>query len=290
MHRTSDQDDRVLPAAEPCCGRATDRRSASTRSRADRGHQQLPRQLLAVASARSSRASWAGTARSTRSRSGSTTPTSQPSELVDDNSTFIIGFGTRLRIRPTVYIVAEAAPRFGLRPGRRARQLRDREARRRPQFPAELLERLRDDAGAGRPRRDQQRQLVFRLQHLAQVLLSDASAQPRRGSTCPCTSRRSARQPRRPRSSRAAADPARRPDRRRSSRRRPARRGRAARPSPSPPRASARRRSRSPSGQSVTFVNNDTRSHEMASDPHPTHGTCPGSRSASARWPPARPS
>ena len=29
-------------------------------------------------------------------------------------------------------------------------------------------------------------------------------------------------------------------------------------------------------GQSVTFVNNDTRPHEMASDPHPTHGTCPG--------------
>jgi len=28
-------------------------------------------------------------------------------------------------------------------------------------------------------------------------------------------------------------------------------------------------------GQSVTFVNNDTRPHEMASDPHPTHGTCP---------------
>ena len=29
-------------------------------------------------------------------------------------------------------------------------------------------------------------------------------------------------------------------------------------------------------GQSVTFVNNDTRPHEIASDPHPTHGTCPG--------------
>jgi len=39
-----------------------------------------------------------------------------PSELVDDNNTFIIGFGTRLRIRPTVYIVAEAAPRFGFKP------------------------------------------------------------------------------------------------------------------------------------------------------------------------------
>jgi len=29
-------------------------------------------------------------------------------------------------------------------------------------------------------------------------------------------------------------------------------------------------------GQSVTFINNDSRAHEMASDPHPTHGTCPG--------------
>ena len=28
-------------------------------------------------------------------------------------------------------------------------------------------------------------------------------------------------------------------------------------------------------GQTVTFVNNDTRSHEMASNPHPQHGSCP---------------
>lgn len=28
-------------------------------------------------------------------------------------------------------------------------------------------------------------------------------------------------------------------------------------------------------GQSVTFVNTDTRNHEMASDPHPAHGSCP---------------
>jgi plastocyanin len=28
-------------------------------------------------------------------------------------------------------------------------------------------------------------------------------------------------------------------------------------------------------GQSVTFINNDTRSHEMASNPHPQHGSCP---------------
>ena len=29
-------------------------------------------------------------------------------------------------------------------------------------------------------------------------------------------------------------------------------------------------------GTRVTFINNDSRSHEMNSDPHPTHGDCPG--------------
>jgi plastocyanin len=28
-------------------------------------------------------------------------------------------------------------------------------------------------------------------------------------------------------------------------------------------------------GQTVTFVNTDSRSHEMASNPHPQHGSCP---------------
>jgi plastocyanin len=28
-------------------------------------------------------------------------------------------------------------------------------------------------------------------------------------------------------------------------------------------------------GQAVTFINNDTRSHEIASNPHPAHGSCP---------------
>ena len=30
-----------------------------------------------------------------------------------------------------------------------------------------------------------------------------------------------------------------------------------------------------PPGTRVTFVNNDTRNHEMNSNPHPTHGDCP---------------
>ena len=29
-------------------------------------------------------------------------------------------------------------------------------------------------------------------------------------------------------------------------------------------------------GTRVTFINNDSRTHEMNSDPHPTHGDCPG--------------
>jgi Membrane bound beta barrel domain (DUF5777) len=39
-----------------------------------------------------------------------------PSELTDDNDTFIIGVGGRVRVRPTVYVVADAAPRFGYEP------------------------------------------------------------------------------------------------------------------------------------------------------------------------------
>ena len=41
-----------------------------------------------------------------------------PKELVDHNDTFMVGLGARIRVRPTVYVVAEAAPRLaGYRPG-----------------------------------------------------------------------------------------------------------------------------------------------------------------------------
>jgi hypothetical protein len=40
-----------------------------------------------------------------------------PSELVDDNDTFMVGLGARLRIRPTVYLVGEFIPRSGNTPG-----------------------------------------------------------------------------------------------------------------------------------------------------------------------------
>ena len=43
---------------------------------------------------------------------------SEPQELVDNNSTFLIGVATRLRVRPTVYLVGEVAPRVsGYDPG-----------------------------------------------------------------------------------------------------------------------------------------------------------------------------
>ena len=41
---------------------------------------------------------------------------SLPSELVDHNDTFILGLGGRVRVRPTVYVVGEAVPRFGYEP------------------------------------------------------------------------------------------------------------------------------------------------------------------------------
>ena len=41
----------------------------------------------------------------------------QPSELVDDNDTFFIGLGARIRIRPTVYLVGDFIPRVGYEPG-----------------------------------------------------------------------------------------------------------------------------------------------------------------------------
>lgn len=42
----------------------------------------------------------------------------EPSELVDDNDTVLLGVGARLRIRPTVYLAIEGAPRVaGYDPG-----------------------------------------------------------------------------------------------------------------------------------------------------------------------------
>jgi hypothetical protein len=37
----------------------------------------------------------------------------QPTELVDDNNTMVLGLGTRVRIRKSTYLVLEASPRIG---------------------------------------------------------------------------------------------------------------------------------------------------------------------------------
>lgn len=37
----------------------------------------------------------------------------EPTELVDDNNTFMLGLGSRIRVRPTVYVTGEFAPRLG---------------------------------------------------------------------------------------------------------------------------------------------------------------------------------
>ena len=39
-----------------------------------------------------------------------------PSELIDENDTFIFGFGARARVRSSLYLVGEAAPRVGYDP------------------------------------------------------------------------------------------------------------------------------------------------------------------------------
>jgi len=40
-----------------------------------------------------------------------------PTQLADDNNTFLVGIGARVRVSPTVYLVGEAAPRTGYKPG-----------------------------------------------------------------------------------------------------------------------------------------------------------------------------
>src|SRR5688572_3962011 len=40
-----------------------------------------------------------------------------PSELADDQDTFMVGLGARIRVRPTIYVVGEFMPRVGYEPG-----------------------------------------------------------------------------------------------------------------------------------------------------------------------------
>ncbi len=82
-----------------------------------RRHQQLPRQLLPrprrdpVARAGEHGAVYAEPIWVNNTNA-------EPAELVDDNSTLMLGLGTRLRVRPTVYVTAEVSPRLtGYAPG-----------------------------------------------------------------------------------------------------------------------------------------------------------------------------
>ncbi len=45
---------------------------------------------------------------------GNTNPA--PNPVADSNNSFLLGVGLRLRVRPSVYLVGEAAPRFGFTP------------------------------------------------------------------------------------------------------------------------------------------------------------------------------
>ena len=85
-----------------------------------------------------------------------------PSVLADNNDSFLLGLGNRLRIRP-------ASGR--LRPRRQPGEFRIRETPRWTRLPDQFLERLRHDHGTDRARWNVERRLVSRLQYLAKVLL-----------------------------------------------------------------------------------------------------------------------
>ena len=89
----------------------------------------------------------------------------------DDNDTFIVGVGTRLRIRPEAVPRRRSRTAIRLRPGDRLRQLRHRDAGGRPLVSDQRLGWLRDDHGADGTWRIRQRRLVSRIQHLAKILL-----------------------------------------------------------------------------------------------------------------------
>ena len=192
-----------------------------------------------------------------------------PSELVDDNDTFMVGLGARIRVRPTVYLVGEFIPRLGYEPGVNHGTLRHREAGRRPHVPAEFLERLRHDDGPAGARRHRQRRLVSRIQHLEEVLLmardNDSQRRLRGG---PLRSRRLCLWP----AAATALGPG--PSRWR-------RRWRRWRRCPTRPRSRSRRpasrRATSPWRPARASRSSTTTSqpHDMNSDPHPDHTDCP---------------
>ena len=116
-----------------------------------RRHQQLQGQLLA--GPRCHPVQGAGPARRALRRADlgeQQQPAAQ--RVADDNDTFMVGLGARLRVRPTVYgVVRVDAPGCRVLARRRPDFVRHREAGRRPPVPAELLERVRHDDRARSP-------------------------------------------------------------------------------------------------------------------------------------------
>ena len=244
----------------------------------DRRHEQLPRQLLAgdrrgrLADARQARR------RSTPQPIWINNTNALPSELVDDNDTFIVGFGARLRVRPTVYLVVEARAALRLHARRHARQLRasrsapaatassstsrTASARRWRRSPA-AASTTTTGISASTSRASSSRPMTLRGRNHVVTQTSKVEAR-NRGLHARIGSRlRRLEQPEQPGPERRQP----RPERRDNHHRR-------------------QRVDLSPStvtinpGESVTFVNNDTRGHDMASDPHPAHSRLPGDQRA----------
>ena len=76
-----------------------------------------------------------------------------PNDVDDDNDTFIVGLGTRLRHSPEAVPRCRSRAAVRLRPGHHLRQFRHRNARRRAFVSDQLLGRLRHDDGADGARR-----------------------------------------------------------------------------------------------------------------------------------------
>ena len=212
-----------------------------------------------------------------------------------DNNTFMTGLGTRVRVRPSMYLTAEYTPRFsGIRAWRRPDQLRARRTRGRAPLPVQRVERLRHHAGAAcRERRVQQRQLVHRVQHRAEVLLTRLRAgklPARYGEASRCEKEKHVTLGFRILATHTAAVAA-----------LAAMAACGGSSNPAGPSGGGgaplvgssgsvgavgatitiANNAVSPStvtiavGQSVTFVNSDSRTHQMQSDPHPAHTDCP---------------
>ncbi len=101
----------------------------------------------------------------------------QPSELVDDNDTFMLGIGARFRFRPTVYVVVEMTPRVsGNAPGSTLTSFAIEKRAGGHMFQLNVGNGNATTPATDRARRHRLRQLVSRLQPVPQVLLRSVCA------------------------------------------------------------------------------------------------------------------